>query len=123
MRLAGLESRTTLRLADVRAGGAVMLAVAAVHPLLPGEPGLPCPLRSLTGVPCPLCGMTTSVIDTVHLRLGEAVAANPAGIVVTVLAVALLVWRRPSAVTIPSWWVVTALAVMWTYQLFRFSII
>jgi hypothetical protein len=77
----------------------------------------------LTGVPCPLCGMTTSVIGTVHLRLGDAVAATPAGIVATVLAVVLLVARRRTSVTVPSWLLPAVLALMWAYQLFRFSII
>jgi hypothetical protein len=100
-----------------------MLAAAALQPLLPGDAGLPCPLRSLTGIPCPLCGMTTSVVGTVHLQLGDAIAATPAGIVLIVLAVGLLLARRRTSVTVPSWLLPAALAVMWIYQLFRFSII
>ena len=123
MPLAGLASRSTLRLEGLRAAGAVMLATAAVRPLLPGEPGLPCPLRALTGIPCPLCGMTTSVTAAVHLRLGVAAAATPAGIVAIVLAVALLVARRRQTVTVPTWLLPAALCLMWTYQLLRVSII
>lgn len=99
-----------------------MLAAAAVLPMLPGHPGLPCPLRSLTGVPCPLCGMTTSVEATVHLRLDDALAANPVGVVAVVVAIVLLV-RRPA--TVPVWvpGIVAGLAAMWAFQLHRFGLI
>ena len=49
-----------------------MLAAAAVLPALPGDPGLVCLLRTLTGVPCPLCGMTTSVDGDRPLDLSGA---------------------------------------------------
>ena len=100
-----------------------MLAAAAVRPLIPGQPGLPCPFRAITGIPCPLCGLTTSVTEAVHLRLGEALAVTPAGVVAVVLAVALLLARRRESVSVPSWLIPTTLALMWTYQLFRFSIL
>ena len=67
---------TELEVRDLRVAGAAMLGAAAVLPLLPGAPGLVCPLRALTGVPCPLCGMTTSVESILQLRLGEAFAAD-----------------------------------------------
>ena len=121
MVLAGVTSRSTLRLGGLRVAGAVMLATAAVRPLLPGEPGLPCPLRALTGIPCPLCGMTTSVTAAVHLRLDVAAAATPAGIVAIVIAVALLVARRRQSVTVPRWLLPVVLCLMWTYQLVRMA--
>jgi hypothetical protein len=97
-----------------------MLGAAAVLPMLPGDPGVPCPLRSFTGVPCPLCGMTTSVEAAVHLQLGEALAANPMGVVAVVVAIVLLV-RRPA--TLPVWvpGILVALAAMWVFQLHRFG--
>jgi hypothetical protein len=107
---------------ELRATGAAMLAVAAVLPLLPGDPGVPCPLRTLTGVPCPLCGMTTSVVDTVHFHLGEAIAANPMGMVAVLLALVLLV-ARPSSFRLPSLVAYTALAGMWAFELHRFAVI
>jgi hypothetical protein len=99
-----------------------MLGAALVLPALPGHPGLPCPLRAITGVPCPFCGMTTSVESTVHLRLGDALAANPAGLVVVAAALWLLL-RRPTRVrySLPLLWV--ALALMWVFELYRFAII
>lgn len=114
------------RLLDTRrlrwAGGA-MLAAGALLPAVPGDPGLPCPLRTLTGIPCPLCGMTTSVIATMRLRLGDALAANPGGVLLVVLTIVLLL-ARPSRLPLPpTWAAVTVLALMWVWQLQRFSIL
>ncbi|MGI9022151.1 MAG: DUF2752 domain-containing protein [Acidimicrobiales bacterium] len=99
-----------------------MLAIAVVLPALPAHPDVGCPLRALTGLPCPMCGMTTSVEATVHLRLADAVAVNPAGVVAVVIAVVLLV-RRPAtvAVSLPVVW--AALALMWAFELHRFGVI
>ena len=112
----------TLEASELRAPAGVMLAVGAVLPLLPGEAGIPCPLRTLTGVPCPLCGMTTSVEATVHLDLAEAFAANPAGIVVVVVALLALL-GRPRRVGVPMPAVLAVLAAMWLFELQRFSVI
>jgi hypothetical protein len=107
-----------VELSDLRVAGGLMLAAAAVGPML-GSPGVPCPLRALTGVPCPLCGMTTSVTATVHLDLLGALATNPAGVVAVVVAVALLVRRRVERVAVPGWLLPVGLAAMWVFQLQR----
>ncbi len=99
-----------------------MLPVAAVLPLLPGHPGFACPLRTLTGVPCPLCGMTTSVEATVRLHVRDALAANPAGIVLVLAAVALVL-VRPRRVVVPSLALPLALAAMWLFELHRFAVL
>ncbi|HET7488998.1 MAG TPA: DUF2752 domain-containing protein [Acidimicrobiales bacterium] len=114
-----VHRRSTVELRDMRLGAAPMLAAAAVRPLLPGQPGLPCPLRSLTGIPCPLCGATRSVTAAVHLHLGQAFHWNPVGIVAVVAAVALLV-TRVKCVTIPAWAPPVAVAALWAWQLWRF---
>jgi len=97
-----------------------MLVAAAVLGSLPGHPGLPCPLRTLTGVPCPMCGMTTSVEATVHGHVSRALAANPAGVVAVAVAVFLLV-RHPATVRVAMPLVVAALALMWAFELHRFG--
>lgn len=38
-----------------------------------------CPVRNVIGLPCPSCGMTRSVIFTLHGEWGRAAAMNPAG--------------------------------------------
>jgi Protein of unknown function (DUF2752) len=107
---------------DLRAAAFVMLAAGTALPLLPGHPGFACPLRRLTGVPCPLCGMTTSVEQTLRLHLHAALAANPAGLLAVVVAVALLV-VRPRRLAAPALLVPLLLAGMWLFELHRFSII
>ena len=114
---------STVDLHDVRIAGGLLLAGAALIPLLPGPDGVPCPLRSLTGIPCPLCGMTTSVTAAVHLDLGAAVAANPAGVLAVVIAVGLLVLRGRRTVTLPLWSAPVALVVMELWQLARFGLL
>jgi hypothetical protein len=115
---------TTLALEarDLRAPGAAMLVLGAVLPLLPGDPGLTCPLRALTGVPCPLCGMTTSVEATVRLDLAAAFAANPAGLAL-VPAALLALAGRPRRLDVPALAAVAGLAAMWLFELARFSIL
>ena len=112
----GVEAR------DLRVAGAVMLGAGALLPLLPDGVGVPCPLRTLTGIPCPFCGMTTSVVATVHLRLDEALAANPAGLAAVALALALFV-LRPERLRMPAPLLYVALVAMWVFELNRFSLV
>ena len=107
---------------ELRHTAAAMLGLALVLPALPGHPGLPCPLRMLTGVPCPLCGMTTSVEDTAHGHVLGAAAANPAGIALTVFAVVLLA-ARPARLVLSRVALVAALAGMWAFELHRFGLV
>jgi len=107
---------------DIRGAAAALLTAGAILPLLPGHPGIACPLRRLTGIPCPLCGMTTSVEQTLRLHLHAAVLANPAGLLAVALAVVLVV-RRPHRLAIPAVVPVLLLALMWLFELHRFSIL
>jgi hypothetical protein len=109
-------------LRELRSAGALMLAGALVLPVLPGHPGLACPLRALTGVPCPLCGMTTSVVDSAHGDVHGGLAASPAGLAAVVLAVALLI-VRPRRIVVPWTRVLAGLTGMWFWELHRFGFI
>ena len=100
-----------------------MLAAAATLPLLPGHAGLPCPMRTLTGVPCPLCGMTTSVEATVHGDFLAGLRANPAGPVLVLAALALLVRRPARPLRIPTAAVAGLVLGLWLFELHRFSLI
>lgn len=40
---------------------------------------IPCGMKVAFGIPCPGCGMTRSVLMTLHGRFEEAVAMNPVG--------------------------------------------
>ena len=107
---------------ELRAAGLVMLGLAAVLDRIPGHGALGCPLRTLTGIPCPLCGATTSVEETVRLHLGRALAANPAGVAAVAVALGLLL-LRPAHLRIPAALPPLTLAVLWLFELHRFSLV
>ena len=61
-----------------------------------------CTIRQMFGVPCPSCGLTRSVLLTLHGHLGAAVEANPGGPLVVaglalVAALMLAFALRPGA--------------------------
>jgi hypothetical protein len=113
----------TFDVTDSRGAAAVMLAAGTVLPFLPGHAGLPCPFRALTGVPCPMCGMTTSVEATLHGHPGSALAANPAGPVLVLCAVTILLRRPRRLLHAPLGLVIFLFAAMWLFELNRFHII
>ena len=118
-----IRASIPLDLSGLRWAGAAMITLGVGLPLLPHDPGLPCPLRTMTGVPCPACGMTTAVKACVAGHLGASVAANPFGIVAVIAAVLLIVrpgWRHAH---IPVAVVVACALVSWTWELRRFGFI
>ncbi|MDQ3381597.1 MAG: DUF2752 domain-containing protein [Actinomycetota bacterium] len=114
--------RVSLDDSDVRMASAVLLGCAAARAAIPGDLGLPCPLRALTGVPCPLCGMTTSVTSSVELDFAGALAANPGGVLLVILAIAILLGPARRLV-VPVSVVYFGLAASWVWELQRFSIL
>jgi hypothetical protein len=111
-----------VHLKPLRLLGAVMLAGAVVKPYLPDQAGLPpCPLRTLTGIPCPFCGMTRGVTALVHGHLSAAFGFNPGAFLVVAAAIVLLVAWRWQRVRIPVWAVFLFFALLWSYQLFKYS--
>lgn len=116
-----LVGTTTFNVREARVVGAAMLGVAAVRPLVPFEFVPPCPLRTITGIPCPLCGMTRGVTALVHGELGHALTLNPGSYVAVALAILLLLQWRARKWVVPVWAIVTMLAVLWTWQLFKYS--
>lgn len=99
----------------------MFLASATLLSMTGIRPPLVCPLRALTGIPCPFCGTTTSVLAAMRLRPRQALAANPAGLLV-VLAAGCIVVRRPREIRLPSARLVAAaVAALWLLQLRRLS--
>jgi hypothetical protein len=117
-----LRDRLALDPHDLRTSGAVMLAAGIVLPVIPGHPGVECPLRRLTGIPCPLCGMTTSVEATLRFHFGSALDANPGGVGAVLVALFLLV-ARPQSIVVPAWLPFAVFPLLWIFELHRFSII
>lgn len=108
-------------LKPLRYAGAAMLAIAAVRPLLPATLGPPCPLRTVTGIPCPFCGMTRGVTALVHGHVSAAFGYNPGAFLVVATALVLLIAWRWQRVRIPVWAVFLFFALLWAYQLFKYS--
>jgi uncharacterized protein DUF2752 len=115
----GGSARVDLK--ELRILGVAMLGAAAIRPLVPFEFVPPCPLRTITGIPCPMCGMTRGVTALVHGDFARALLMNPASYVAVALALLLLVQWRTRRVVIPVWVIVTALAGMWAWQLFKYA--
>jgi hypothetical protein len=112
---------TRVDLRELRVAGAAMLGVAAARPLVPFEFVPPCPLRTITGIPCPMCGMTRGVTALVHGDLARALVMNPASYVAVALAILMLFQWRVRRVVVPVWVIFTVLALMWTWQLFKYA--
>jgi hypothetical protein len=110
-----------LDLNPLRYGGAAMLGIAAVRPMLPLTPVAPCPLRTLTGIPCPFCGMTRGVTSLVHGQVTAAFTYNPGAFLIVAMAIVLLLAWRWQRVRIPMWAVFLFFALLWAYQLFKYS--
>ncbi len=115
-----MAARFEIELRPIRYIGAAMLALGVALPHLPGNPGLPCPLRSATGVPCPFCGLTTSVKAVMRGDGHSAWAANPFGLVIVVFAVALVLRPRWRQLTLPLAVVLAGVAASWLFELHRY---
>ena len=105
-----------LHLRPLRYAGVALLGAAALAPLV-GDPGIACPLRTLTGVPCPFCGMTRGITDLAHGDVAGALLLNPGSILLVAAAIALVFARRPRQVRLPAWSVVATIAALWVFQL------
>src|SRR5579859_7944657 len=103
--------------------GGAMVVLGVVLPHLPGNPGLPCPLRSLTGVPCPFCGLTTSVKAVLAGNVHAAAAANPFGIVMVATAIVLLARPAKRRLHVPGLVLVAGVVASWLFELHRFHFI
>jgi hypothetical protein len=116
-----LADTTDVDLRPLRIAGLALVPAALVISATPLDVVPSCPLRTLTGIPCPLCGSTRGVIAAVHGHLGEALTLNPASLLVLALAAMLVLGWRVERVRIPVWGIVAVFAVLWSYQLFKYS--
>jgi hypothetical protein len=118
-----LAARWDVDVTGVRWVGAAMVGLGALLPHVAHNPGLPCPLRTLTGVPCPLCGMTTAVKAVCTGHVGASIAANPFGVVAVVVAVVLVLRPSVRSVRLPLVLVAAATLTSWVWELRRFGLI
>lgn len=107
----------TVSTREARAGAAAMLGIAVAWPRLPVHPPFACPLRSITGIPCPLCGMTRAVVAAVHGHFLDSLRFNPAGILVVLLAIALLAGLRVQRMRLPTWLLIALVALLWAWNI------
>jgi hypothetical protein len=94
--------------------GAALLAGRAAGLHLPA-----CPFRTLTGVPCPGCGTTRLAEAVAHGRVGDALGADPIGVVLlgAIAAIAVvgglaLARGRTPTLRLASWAVLGALGAL-----------
>jgi hypothetical protein len=75
----------------IAAGGSAALAGAFVlSPDGIDDGPVICPFRLLTGLPCPGCGLTRSWVHLAHGQWRDSFLANPFGVVLVALLVALV---------------------------------
>jgi hypothetical protein len=109
--------------ARLRITSTAFLAVAAGLSCRPPRRHVVCPLRLATGIPCPFCGTTTSVLACMRLRPGQAIAANPLGLLL-VGAAGYAVLQPPRIVRLPGPVVAgAAVAGLWMLELRRFGLL
>jgi uncharacterized protein DUF2752 len=109
--------------ARLRIASTAFLAVAAGLSSRRPHRNVVCPMRLATGIPCPFCGTTTSVLATMRLRPGEAITANPLGLLL-VGAAGYAVLQPPRIVRLPRPAVAgAAIAGLWLLKLRRFGLL
>ncbi len=116
-----LSGHARIDLREMRIAGAAMLGVAAVRPLIPFEFVPPCPLKTVTGIPCPMCGMTRGVTSLVHGDFAHALLMNPASFLAVALVLLVILQWRTRKIVIPVWLIAVVLALMWSWQLFKYA--
>lgn len=114
--------------------------IGAVYPVITahtGLPGLPCPLRTLTGVPCPFCGLTTAMVALTRGQWRSAGSTSPLAYLAAALVIAttpVLLARAAGLTKPPRPWsaaarrrtryaVLVVVAVSWIFQLHRFGFV
>jgi hypothetical protein len=107
----------------LRWAGAAMVGLGIVLPHLPHDPGVPCPLRTLTGIPCPLCGMSTAVKAGLAGHVRASLAANPFGLVAVLVALLLIARPGVRSVRMPLAVVVGCATASWVWELHRFGLV
>lgn len=119
------RASTEIPLTPARPLAAAVLVGGALWQLSPVHPPLVCPLRETTGIPCPFCGMTRAVTAAVRGDLAASLRYNPGGIVLVLLALAVLVAplllhdRIPRLATLrlPLTAVLGALGALWVWNI------
>jgi hypothetical protein len=64
-----------------------------------------------------MCGMTRAVVAAMHGHVLESLRFNPAGVIVVLLALALLAGMKLERVRVPPWLLVTLVALLWAWNI------
>jgi MFS superfamily sulfate permease-like transporter len=68
-----------------------------------------------------MCGMTRGVTSLVHGDFAHALLMNPASFLAVALVLLVILQWRTRKIVIPVWLIAVALALMWSWQLFKYA--
>ncbi len=113
-----MTTSVTLEMPMVRRLSAGLMLAGATYAISPVHPGIPCPLRSLTGIPCPFCGLTRAVAAAFRADFIGSLRFNPGGLMLLIAAIGVVVSQRSRVqVRFAAWVIPTTVGLLWLWNL------